>query len=66
MDMDDLDPIAKKAPSQQLGSLPLDPLSVAELEDYIRRLEAEIVRARTAIAAKQGTRSNAEALFSKR
>lgn len=38
-------------------------LGVAELEQYIAVLEAEIARARTEIAAKQKQRSGAEALF---
>lgn len=40
--------------------------SVEELEAYIRRMEAEIERARVAIEAKQKERAAAEALFSKR
>ncbi len=44
---------------------PLDALSVEELEAYIADLEAEIARARAAIAAKQSHRSSAEALFRK-
>ena len=38
-------------------------LGVAELEEYIAGLEAEIARARAEIAAKQKQRSGAEALF---
>jgi uncharacterized small protein (DUF1192 family) len=38
-------------------------LGIAELEEYIGGLEAEIARARTEIAAKQKQRSGAEALF---
>ena len=38
-------------------------LGVAELEEYIGRLESEIARARAEIAAKQKQRSGAEALF---
>lgn len=41
----------------------LQPLSIAELTDYIGELEAEIVRARAMIAAKQQDRSGAEGLF---
>jgi len=40
--------------------------SVEELEAYISRLEAEIVRARAGIEAKQSIRGAAEALFKKR
>jgi uncharacterized small protein (DUF1192 family) len=38
-------------------------LGIAELEEYIAGLEAEIARARTEIAAKQRQRSGAESLF---
>ena len=38
-------------------------LGIAELEEYIAALEAEIGRARGEIAAKQNQRSGAEALF---
>jgi uncharacterized small protein (DUF1192 family) len=43
----------------------LQPMSVAELEDYIAALEAEIQRAETAIAKKQAHKSGVEALFGK-
>ena len=58
MDMDELEP--RRKPMQQK---PLDPLSVGELEDYIQALEAEIARARAAIAAKQSQRGAAANLF---
>ncbi len=61
LDTDDLEPRpvpAAKAPPKDLGVL-----SVAELNDYIAGLEAEIERARAAIAAKQAHRSAAESLF---
>jgi uncharacterized small protein (DUF1192 family) len=38
-------------------------LGIAELQEYITALEAEIGRARAEIAAKQKQRSGAEALF---
>jgi uncharacterized small protein (DUF1192 family) len=60
MDMDELDPRRKPA-SQK----PLDPLSVGELEDYLVSLEAEIVRVRAAIAAKQAHRAGLDGLFKK-
>ena len=41
----------------------LEPLSIDELEAYIRELEGEIARARRAIAAKQAQRNSAEAFF---
>lgn len=61
LDTDDLEPRpvpAAKAPPKDLGVL-----SVAELNSYIAGLEAEIERARAAIAAKQAHRSAAESLF---
>ena len=39
--------------------------SISELEDYIRRLEGEIDRARAQIASRQTVRGAAEALFKK-
>jgi len=44
----------------------LERLSVGELSAYIAELEAEIERARVAIAARESTRGAAEALFKKR
>ena len=38
-------------------------LGIAELEEYIAVLDAEIARARAEIVAKQRQRSGAEALF---
>jgi uncharacterized small protein (DUF1192 family) len=58
MDFDDLEP--RKAQPQLKN---LAPLSVAELTAYIAELEAEIGRARAAIAAKQDVRAGAESLF---
>ena len=60
IELDELEPRKAKAPLKELSTL-----SVAELEDYISRLEGEIARARAAIAAKQAHRSGAEALFKK-
>lgn len=58
MDWDELEPRkVKPAPKN------LDVMAVEELEDYIADLEAEIARARQAIAAKQSVRAGAEALF---
>ena len=54
---DDL-PKHRKVPPKDLA-----PLSVAELNDYIAGLEAEIARARGAIAAKQSHRAGIEGLF---
>lgn len=41
----------------------LTPLSVAELKDYIAGLDAEIERARAAIAAKESHRAGVDSLF---
>lgn len=38
-------------------------MGIAELEEYIAGLDAEIARARAEIAAKQQQRTGAEALF---
>jgi uncharacterized small protein (DUF1192 family) len=38
-------------------------MGIAELEEYIAGLDAEITRARAEIAAKEKQRSGAEALF---
>ena len=58
MDMDELEPRRKPAPQK-----PLEPMSVGELQDYITVLEAEIVRAKAAIAAKQSHRAGLDGLF---
>jgi uncharacterized small protein (DUF1192 family) len=41
----------------------LDPMSVDELEAYIKALEAEIDRARQMIASKQNARKGADEFF---
>ena len=43
----------------------LDGFGVAELNEYIVELEAEIARVRTEIARKQSHRSTADAFFKK-
>jgi uncharacterized small protein (DUF1192 family) len=58
MDEEDLLPQRQPARTKDLVLL-----GIAELEEYIAGLEAEIARARTEIAAKQKQRSGAEALF---
>ncbi|MGQ0664005.1 MAG: DUF1192 domain-containing protein [Pseudomonadota bacterium] len=58
MDLDELDP--RKPPHKPQD---LTPLSISELNEYIAKLEAEIGRARAAIAAKQTHRSGADSLF---
>jgi len=61
LDTDDLEPRAKKPAPKNL-----DEMSLAALEDYIAGLEAEIARARSAIAAKRASRHGAEAFFKKK
>jgi uncharacterized small protein (DUF1192 family) len=58
--MDWEEPINKKPAKKDL-----QPLSIAELNDYIAELEAEIRRARDMIATKQKDRHGAESLFRK-
>lgn len=60
MDWDDLDPKTKKPKLKDL-----DVMSVEALNDYIAGLEAEIARARAAIAAKGSARDHAESFFKK-
>jgi len=48
-----------------LEPIPLDPLSVEDLREYIAALHAEIARAEAAIAGKQSHRSLAEGFFKK-
>lgn len=58
MDFEDLEPQRRKATPKNL-----EIMGIAELEAYIGELEAEIARARSAIAAKQAQRGSADALF---
>ncbi len=58
MDTDELEPAARPA-----GKPDMELMSIGELNDYIAGLEAEIARARAAIAAKQDFKSGAEAFF---
>ncbi|WP_454018006.1 DUF1192 domain-containing protein [Azospirillum sp. Marseille-Q6669] len=60
MDIDDLEPRKAKPALKDLTAL-----GVAELKDYIAGLEAEIARARAAIAAKEAQKNAAEAFFKK-
>ena len=57
--MDTEDDSPKAAPARP----DLEGMSIAALEEYIAELEAEIARARAAIAAKQAVRGSAEGLF---
>ena len=54
---------ARKAPTSHDVGMPLDALSVTELEERIVLLETEIARLRAAIAAKGDSRRAAEAAF---
>ena len=61
MDTDDLEP-KKKSKSHELGQ-DLSKLSVGELKALIDDLKAEITRVETMHAAKQSSKSAAEAAF---
>jgi uncharacterized small protein (DUF1192 family) len=52
----------KKPKGHEVG-MPIDTMSVEELGDRIGILEGEIERLKAAIAARQKTRSAADALF---
>jgi uncharacterized small protein (DUF1192 family) len=52
-----------KPKPRRLEELRLDPLAVAELEDYIAELRAEIVRVEAEIGRKRSHRSAADAFF---
>jgi uncharacterized small protein (DUF1192 family) len=58
MDEEDLLPQRQPAKPKDLGLM-----GIAELEEYISRLEGEIARAQAEIAVKRGRRQGAEALF---
>jgi len=58
MEEEDLAPLRKKAPPKDLT-----PMAVAELDEYILGLQAEIERARAEIARKRAQKTGAEALF---
>ena len=62
MDNDDIAPPPKKAKSYGLGQ-DLSKLSVGELRALIDELKAEIARVEQALAAKQSSKSSAEAVF---
>ena len=48
---------------RRVSPIPLDPLGVTELRDYIVELQVEIARADAAIARKEGHRGDAERFF---
>jgi uncharacterized small protein (DUF1192 family) len=58
--MDEEDLVPRRQPAKPKD---LTLLGIAELEDYIAALEAEIARTREEIAAKKRQRSGADALF---
>ena len=53
---------AKKPRIHEVG-MPIDTMSVDELEDRIAMLEAEIVRLREAVAERKQTKAAADSLF---
>ncbi len=59
-EIDDDLPLRRKAAPPDLSTW-----SVEELEDYVRRLGAEIERAQAAIESRRSVRGAAEALFRK-
>ncbi len=65
MDLEDLCPSKPDDPLTLLTRQDLDPLSVDELQERIRLLEAEIERVRAKIDAAVNHRASAEALFKK-
>ena len=52
----------KKLTPHEVG-MPIDTMSIDELNERIALLEAEIVRLKDAIAARQKTKSASESLF---
>ena len=48
---------------QPKSAAPLDSLGIAELQNYIAKLRAEILRAEAAIARKQDHRNAADSFF---
>lgn len=56
------DDAVKKPRGHEVG-MPIDTMSVEELQERIAMLKAEIARLEQAIAARQKTRSEAESLF---
>jgi uncharacterized small protein (DUF1192 family) len=55
----------RPAQTGRLPVLPLDTLSVADLQNYINELRVEIARAEAAIAKKDGARGFADSFFRK-
>jgi uncharacterized small protein (DUF1192 family) len=65
MDLDDLFPSKPDDPLVALGKQDLDPISIAELEERIEALKAEISRVEAHMNRAQSHRSEAEELFKK-
>ena len=59
-DFDDLEP---RGPNKKAALRNLEPMAVAELEDYIERLKAEIARVEAQIQAKKNQAKGAASLF---
>ena len=58
MDVEDLEPPQEKPKPRNLGQM-----SIEALGEYIAELEAEIARAREAVAVKQQAQSAADGVF---
>ena len=65
MDLEDLFPSKPGNPLVELAKQDLDPMSVAELEERIEALKAEIARVEAHMARAATHRSAAEELFRK-
>lgn len=63
--MRDLEEDDRPVRPRRLASLALEPLSVADLEDYITELQSEMARARAMIDNKRLAQRGADALFRK-
>ena len=59
MDTDELEPILKS------NSIDFDTISISELEEYIKKLKAEILKCKKYIESKQKDRVLAESMFKK-
>ena len=66
MDLDDLFSGKPSDPLTELSRQDLGPLSVAELDDRIAALRAEIARVETHMTETAAHRAQADALFAKR
>ena len=62
-DDEDGPPTSKK---RTFDAQAVDPLSIAELENYILDLKGEILRVEKTIAAKRSVRAGADSLFGKK